>query len=122
MPPFASGFLAHRLRDRHTLAQEPWRHRLAAIAEENRALYERHSWAAGLPASRPPLGPGVAAKYEHELRAFAGMGLDDVQTDSALTYLLGFVQAAARAAADGFERVLDGLGALVNQTAGDPYR
>jgi hypothetical protein len=64
----------------------------------------------------------MAAKYEHELRAFAGMGLDDVQTDSALTYLLGFVQAAARAAADGLERVLDGLGALVNQTAGDPYR
>jgi AcrR family transcriptional regulator len=161
-------------------AQKPWRDRLAAIAEENRALYERHPWAAGLPASRPPLGPGMAAKYEHELRAFAGTGLDDVQTDSALTYLLGFVQAAARAAADsrtaaersqqtdmqwweengpvlaevfnphayptatrigsaagaalggaynpdhayefGLERVLDGLGALINQAPGDPCR
>jgi hypothetical protein len=60
----------------------------------------------------------VAAKYEHELRAFAGMGLDDVQTDSALTYLLGFV----RQRPDGLERVLDGLGALVNRAAGDPYR
>lgn len=78
----------------------PWRDRLAAIADENRALYERHSWAAGFPASRPPLGPGLAAKYEHELRAFDGSGLDDVETDSALTYLLGFVQASARAAAD----------------------
>ena len=38
------------------------------------------------------------AKYEHELRAFDGAGLDDVETDSALTYLLGFVQASARAA------------------------
>jgi hypothetical protein len=42
----------------------------------------------------------MAAKYEHELRAFDASGLDDVETDSALTYLLGFVQAAARAAGD----------------------
>src|SRR3712207_7574985 len=36
----------------------PWRERLAAIAEENRGLYAEHPWAATLPASRPPLGPG----------------------------------------------------------------
>ena len=80
--------------------ESPWRERLEAVAEENRVLYEQHPWAAAMPASRPPLGPGLAAKYEHELRAFAGTGLDDLETDSALTYLLGFVQAAARAAAD----------------------
>ena len=40
------------------------------------------------------------AKYEHELRALDGVGLDDVETDAALTYLLGFVQGSARAAAD----------------------
>jgi AcrR family transcriptional regulator len=78
----------------------PWRERLAAIAEENRALFERHPWAATLPAGRPPLGPGLAAKYEHELRAFDGLGLDALATDSALTFLLGFVQASARAASD----------------------
>ncbi|MGX6601540.1 TetR/AcrR family transcriptional regulator [Micromonosporaceae bacterium Da 78-11] len=77
-----------------------WRERVAAVAEENRALYTEHPWAAALPASRPPLGPGLMAKYEHELRAFAGCGLDDVETDSALTYLIGFVSAAARAAAE----------------------
>jgi AcrR family transcriptional regulator len=77
-----------------------WRESLEAVAEDNRALYEQHPWAAGLSASRPPLGPGLMAKYEYELRAFAGSGLDDVETDSALTYLLGFVQASARAAAD----------------------
>ncbi len=83
-------------------ARQPgsWRERLAAIAEDNRALYDRHPWAAEMPASRPPLGPGLMAKYEHELTAFDGVGLDDVETDSALTYLLGFVQAAARSAAD----------------------
>ena len=77
-----------------------WRERLAAVAEENRRLYARHPWAAGLTQSRPPLGPGLMAKYEHELRALDGAGLDDVETDAALTYLLGFVQASARAAAD----------------------
>ncbi len=81
-------------------ADQPWRERLTAIAAENRALYQRHPWAAELPASRPPLGPGLMAKYEHELTAFDGVGLDDVETDSALTFLLGFVQASARVAAD----------------------
>jgi AcrR family transcriptional regulator len=85
---------------REDTGHDSWRERLAAIAEENRLLYARHPWAAGLSRSRPPLGPGLMAKYEHELRAFDGSGLDDVETDAALTYLLGFVEAAARAAAD----------------------
>ena len=81
-------------------SERSWRERLAAVAEENRALFERHPWAATISASRPPLGPGLMAKYEHELRAFDDVGLDDVDTDAALTYLLGFVQASARAVAD----------------------
>jgi hypothetical protein len=40
------------------------------------------------------------AKYDHELAAFEGMGLDDIQMDAALTHLLTFVQAWAQAAAD----------------------
>jgi hypothetical protein len=40
------------------------------------------------------------AKYEHELTAFAGLGLDDVEMDAALTYLLSFVQSSARATAE----------------------
>ncbi|MEV4637936.1 TetR/AcrR family transcriptional regulator [Actinoplanes sp. NPDC049548] len=76
-----------------------WRERVRAVARDNRALYEDHPWAAEISASRPPLGPGLMAKYEHELRAFEGAGLDDVETDSALTFLLGFVQHSARAAA-----------------------
>ena len=78
----------------------PWRERLAAVAEENRRLFAEHPWAATLSASRPPLGPGLMAKYEHELRAFDGCGLDDLETDAALTFLIGFVQASARAEAD----------------------
>jgi AcrR family transcriptional regulator len=78
----------------------PWRPRLAAVAAENRALFATHPWAATVSTIRPPLGPGQMAKYEHELSAFDDLGLDDVTVDDCLTYLLTFVQAAARAAAD----------------------
>jgi AcrR family transcriptional regulator len=79
---------------------QPWRQRLAAIAEENRALFENHPWAATISTIRPPLCPGMMAKYEHELSTLDGLELDDVLMDASLTYLLGFVQTWARAAAD----------------------
>ncbi len=77
-----------------------WRERLATVAQENREMFNRHPWIAEVSTSRPPLGPGQMAKYEHELRAFEGLGLDDVEMDDALTFLLGFVQAAARTSAE----------------------
>lgn len=79
---------------------QPWRQRLVAIAEENKAMFENHPWAATMSTIRPPLGPGMMAKYEHELSALEGLGLDDVLMDASLTYLLGFVQAWARANTD----------------------
>jgi AcrR family transcriptional regulator len=78
----------------------PWQRRLTAIAEENRELFESHPWAATISTSRPPLGPGLMAKYEHELSALDGLGLSDIEMDAALTYVLGFVQGWARTAAD----------------------
>ena len=77
-----------------------WRERLAAVARDNRALFAAHPWAAAISSSRPPLGPGLMAKYEHELNALAGAGLDDVDTDAALTFLLDFVRSSALAAED----------------------
>jgi len=79
---------------------EPWRVRVAALAGDNRELFTAHPWAAEVATGRPPLGPGMMAKYEYELRAFDGTGLDDVGRDAALTYVLDFVRAAARAAAE----------------------
>ena len=77
-----------------------WRDRLEAVAHGNRALYAAHPWAATLSPARPPLGPGLMTKYERELSALEGCGLDDVEMDAALTFLLGFVQASARATAE----------------------
>ncbi|MGQ9407727.1 TetR/AcrR family transcriptional regulator C-terminal domain-containing protein [Mycolicibacterium gilvum] len=80
-----------------------WRHRVTAIADENRALLDEHPWVTQLATTRPPLGPGTAAKYDHELRAFDGLGLSDLDMDSALTYVLGFVTSVARIAGDARE-------------------
>lgn len=74
------------------------------------------------------------AKYERELAAFTGSGLDDVVVDDTLTCLLTFVRAAARigvaagaahgsahdpehAAAFGLARVLDALERLAGVTS-----
>ena len=78
----------------------PWRERLTAVADQNRALFTAHPWASAVSTLRPPLGPGLMAKYEHELAALDGLGLGDVEMDDALTYVLGFVQANARTAVD----------------------
>jgi AcrR family transcriptional regulator len=86
--------------ERADVAGGSWRARLEAVAHDNRKLFDAHPWAATVSPGRPPLGPGLMAKYEHELQALDGLGLDDVEMDAALTYLLGFVQASARAAAD----------------------
>jgi len=80
---------------------------LTMVADENRAMYQAHPWMATVATARPTLGPGMMAKYDHELSAFGGMGLDDVTVDDALTYLLTFVQATARAAIESRTAVVE---------------
>jgi len=91
---------AYQRMPRADTAGQPWRQRLVAIADDNRALYLAHPWAATVSTLRPALGPGLMAKYEHELAALEGLGLTDLEMDDALTFLLSFVQANARAAND----------------------
>jgi len=82
---------------RETIPTHPadWRERVRLLAAQNRALFEAHPWAARVTTARPPLGPGLLAKYEHELGAFDGLGLSDLDMDAALTLVLGFVQGIA---------------------------
>ncbi|MEV4755160.1 TetR/AcrR family transcriptional regulator [Micromonospora sp. NPDC049559] len=82
---------------RAALTGADWRQRLTTVADDNRALYTSHPWAAAVSTLRPTLGPGAIAKYEHELSALDGLGLTDVEMDDCLTHLLTFVQANARA-------------------------
>jgi AcrR family transcriptional regulator len=85
---------------RRPFGDQHWRDRLTTVADDNRTLLAEHAWVAALATGRPPLGPGLMVKYEHELSAFDGLGLDDVTVDGALTLLLVFVQATARATVD----------------------
>jgi AcrR family transcriptional regulator len=75
-----------------------WRARLELVARENAALFHRHPWLLEVITFRPPMGPGVLAKYDFELRALEGVGLRDVEMDSVLTLVIGYVQSAARVA------------------------
>ncbi|MQS38328.1 TetR/AcrR family transcriptional regulator [Streptomyces katsurahamanus] len=85
---------------RADIAARPWRERVRTVADGNMALFGTHPWAADVSTTRPLLGPGQMAKYEYELSALDGLGLDDVAMDDCLTYVLGFAQSCARAAAD----------------------
>lgn len=77
-----------------TAGDEPagWRARLERVAHENWELYRRHPWAVHVATGRPPLGPGVIAKYERELRAVDGLGLSEVEMDLVVTVVTSFVK------------------------------
>jgi AcrR family transcriptional regulator len=75
-----------------------WRARLELVARENLALIHGHPWMLEIVTFRPPMGPGVIAKYDFELRALERIGLTDVEMDSVLTLVLGYVQSSARQA------------------------
>ncbi len=72
-----------------------WRERLTAVAQANWDLYARHPWALHLATGRPPLGPNLLAKYEHELRAVDGLGLSEVQMDLVVTLVTALVHGTA---------------------------
>jgi AcrR family transcriptional regulator len=74
-----------------------WRTRVRRVAEANLALLVAHPWLLQIRDPRIALGPGTIAKYDHELHAFDGTGLDDVRRDAALTFLLDFVRSSAAA-------------------------
>jgi AcrR family transcriptional regulator len=73
-----------------------WRDGLTIIARENWDIYHRHPWMLQVATYRPPLGPNIIAKYEYELGAVEGIGLSDVEMDSVLALVLGYVAGAAR--------------------------
>ncbi|MET8853339.1 TetR/AcrR family transcriptional regulator [Amycolatopsis sp. NPDC004625] len=84
-------------------APEPglgWRAALTAIAENQWALFHRHPWLLQVTTSRSALGPHTFTKYEHELRAVEGIGLDDVEMDAVIALVTGLVRTTARSSLD----------------------
>jgi AcrR family transcriptional regulator len=75
-----------------------WRDRLRTVAADNLSLLSEHPWLADVESERAVLGPGTLAKYEHELAAVEPLTVSDVERDAALTLVIDFVRASARAA------------------------
>ena len=77
-----------------------WRGALEFIAQQNWNVLTAHPWIHEVPTMRTALGPNITRKYEIELRPLDGLGLTDVEMDSALTLVLTHVQGTARAGAE----------------------
>jgi AcrR family transcriptional regulator len=73
------------------------RARLSAVARLQLADYRRHPWLLDVSGIRPWLGPHASDRYEWQLGAVDGLGLDDVEMDQAVALLVGFAAGVARA-------------------------
>ncbi len=87
----------HGQMPRPSFGRRGWPARVRAVAEANRGMCLDHPWLLDVGDQRVALGPGTIAKYDHELGALEPLGLDDVDADAALTFVLDFARAAARA-------------------------
>lgn len=88
---------AHAGMERLSYGREGWRRRVRRVAEANLDHLRAHPWLLDVTDQRTALGPGTIAKYDTELAALEPLGLDDVTRDAALTFVLDFVHASARA-------------------------
>ncbi|MEU4313686.1 TetR/AcrR family transcriptional regulator [Nocardia sp. NPDC024068] len=79
-------------------AAAPARDRLAAVARQIRDEYLAHPWLLEVPAWRMVLGPGRMRRYERQLAAVDGIGLDDPEMDRVLAVLTQFATGNARTA------------------------
>jgi len=72
------------------------RERLRLVAQVQLADGREHGWLLDVTGVRPWLGPGVGDRYEWQLSAVEGVGLDDVEMDQAVTLVAGFAANVAR--------------------------
>lgn len=73
------------------------RARLTLLAEVQLADHRAHPWLLDVVGIRPWLGPNVADRYEWQLSAVEGVGLDDIEMDQTVTLVIGFATNIARA-------------------------
>ena len=74
------------------------RERLDGVARQLWEEHHRHPWLLDVESHRPWIGPNGSDRYEWQLSAIEGEGLDDVEMDQTITLVVGFVGAASRAA------------------------
>ncbi|HLT61548.1 MAG TPA: TetR/AcrR family transcriptional regulator C-terminal domain-containing protein, partial [Microlunatus sp.] len=72
------------------------RTRLKRVCRQLYDGYLRHPWLLQAETIRGGLGPNVTARYEWQLAAIEGIGLDDISMDQIITLISGFAASAAR--------------------------
>lgn len=88
------------------------RERLRTLSDQLWDEYHRHPWLLDAQSHRPWIGPGVSARYEAELLAIEGSGLDDISMD----HTIGVIETHASGAA---RRHLESLRAIENSGQSD---
>lgn len=73
------------------------RERLTLVAEVQLADWRAHPWLLDVLGVRPWLGPHAADRYEWQLSAVEGVGLDDIEMDQTITLVVGFATNVVRA-------------------------
>lgn len=79
------------------LPEDDLRGRLELVARTQYADVRSHPWLLDVAGVRPWLGPHMADRYEWQLSALEGVGLDDLEMDQSVALLAGFASNAARA-------------------------
>ena len=72
------------------------REQLQLVAEVQLGACRAHPWLLEVAGVRPWLGPNVADRYEWQLSAVEGIGLDDIEMDQTVTLVAGFATNVAR--------------------------
>lgn len=73
------------------------RERLALIARVHYEDCRRHPWMLEVSGLRAWVGPGASDRYEWQLSAIDGVGLDDIEMDQTVALLVGFSSSVAQA-------------------------
>lgn len=76
------------------------RTRLKRICQQLYDGYLRHPWLLQAQTVRGNLGPNVVTRYEWQLAAIEGIGVDDISMDQIITLVSGFAASAAQAVID----------------------
>ncbi|WP_152362229.1 TetR/AcrR family transcriptional regulator [Microlunatus speluncae] len=72
------------------------RTRLRRVCQQLYDGYRRHPWLLQAESIRGNLGPNVVTRYEWQLAAIEGIGLDDISMDQVITLIGGFAAGAAQ--------------------------
>ncbi|HIW91259.1 MAG TPA: TetR/AcrR family transcriptional regulator C-terminal domain-containing protein [Candidatus Corynebacterium avicola] len=77
-----------------------WRDRLRAVSQVTWDEIHRHPWLISAQSHRPMIGPNISVRYEWQLSALEGCGLDDIAMDHAISLVTTHATASARADLD----------------------